>query len=104
MALSPAHQFGQMIGDALEAAMQPILQSFADKYGLFLDKKGARLARNGNRLTWTDGKGNKHDLDFVLERAATTAKQGIPVAFIEIAWRRYTKHSKNKAQEIQGAI
>jgi hypothetical protein len=25
-------------------------------------------------------------------------------AFIEIAWRRYTKHSRNKAQEIQGAI
>jgi hypothetical protein len=29
---------------------------------------------------------------------------GLPVAFIEIAWRRYTKHSKNKAQEIEGAI
>ncbi|MCL4540477.1 MAG: DNA methylase [Bacteroidetes bacterium] len=29
---------------------------------------------------------------------------GNPVAFIEIAWRRYTKHSRNKAQEIQGAI
>jgi len=26
------------------------------------------------------------------------------VAFIETAWRRYTKHSRNKAQEIQGAI
>jgi hypothetical protein len=29
---------------------------------------------------------------------------GTPVAFIETAWRRYTKHSRNKAQEIQGAI
>jgi hypothetical protein len=29
---------------------------------------------------------------------------GAPVAFIETAWRRYTKHSRNKAQEIQGAI
>ena len=28
----------------------------------------------------------------------------MPAAFIEIAWRRYTKHSRNKAQEIQGAI
>jgi hypothetical protein len=28
----------------------------------------------------------------------------MPVAFIETAWRRYTKHSRNKAQEIQGAI
>ena len=26
------------------------------------------------------------------------------MAFIETAWRRYTKHSRNKAQEIQGAI
>ena len=26
------------------------------------------------------------------------------VAFIESAWRRYTKHSKNKAQEIEGAV
>jgi hypothetical protein len=29
---------------------------------------------------------------------------GTPVAFIEAAWRRYTKHSRNKAQEIQGAV
>jgi len=29
---------------------------------------------------------------------------GTPAAFIEVAWRRYTKHSRNKAQEIQGAI
>ena len=28
----------------------------------------------------------------------------MPAAFIETAWRRYTKHSRNKAQEIQGAI
>jgi hypothetical protein len=28
----------------------------------------------------------------------------MPLAFIESAWRRYTKHSRNKAQEIQGAI
>ena len=33
-----------------------------------------------------------------------TKKPGKPVAFIESAWRRYTKHSRNKAQEIQGAI
>jgi len=26
------------------------------------------------------------------------------LAFIEAAWRRYTKHSKNKVQEIQGAV
>ncbi len=93
-----------MIGDVLEAAIEPILRSFATKYSLYLDKKGPRPARPGNKVTWTDGKGNKHDLDFVLERGGTPTKRGIPVAFIESAWRRYTKHSRNKAQEIQGAI
>jgi hypothetical protein len=34
----------------------------------------------------------------------TDTMTGTPVAFIEVAWRRYTKHSRNKAQEIQGAI
>ncbi|HSW44420.1 MAG TPA: DNA methylase [Phycisphaerae bacterium] len=51
-----------------------------------------------------DHNGNAHDLDYVLERGGTPDKQGAPVAFIETAWRRYTKHSRNKAQEIQGAI
>ena len=45
-----------------------------------------------------------HDLDYVLERGGTNHALGVPVAFIETAWRRYTKHSRNKAQEIQGAI
>ena len=27
-----------------------------------------------------------------------------PVAFIELAWRRYTKHSRNKAGEIGAAL
>ncbi|MBA7677709.1 hypothetical protein ES703_85971 [subsurface metagenome] len=48
--------------------------------------------------------GNEHDFDYVLERGGTPEKIGTPLAFIEIAWRRYTRHSKNKAQEIQGAI
>jgi len=43
-------------------------------------------------------------LDFVLERGGSAEKLGVPAAFIETAWRRYTKHSRNKAQEIQGAI
>jgi len=48
--------------------------------------------------------GNVHDLDYVLEKGGAVGKLGMPVAFIETAWRRYTKHSRNKAQEIQGAI
>ena len=43
-------------------------------------------------------------MDFVLERGGTKDRLGVPIAFIETAWRRYTKHSRNKAQEIQGAI
>jgi len=104
MAESLAHKFGQIIGDLLELAIEPHLQRFAKKNKLFLDKKGDRKARAGKKVTWTDGKGNKHDLDFVLERGGTENRIGIPVAFIESAWRRYTKHSRNKAQEIQSAI
>jgi hypothetical protein len=104
MAESLAHTFGQIIGNVLEEAIEPPLQEFADKYGLYLDKKGPRKARDGRKVTWTDLYGNAHDLDFVLERGGTDEVIGIPVAFIETAWRRYTKHSRNKAQEIQGAI
>ena len=104
MAISPAHRFGQMIGEVLEMTIEPVLNDFATEYGLYLDKKGPRPIRAGAKVSWTDLNGNQHDLDFVLERGGTPEKQGIPVAFIEAAWRRYTKHSRNKAQEIQGAI
>lgn len=105
MANSPAHRFGQVIGDALEFMIEPVLAEFAKEHGLFLDKKGLRpLRKKKKKLSWTDSYSNQHDLDFVLERGGTPQKLGTPVAFIEAAWRRYTKHSRNKAQEIQGAI
>jgi hypothetical protein len=104
MAESLAHTFGQVIGNVLEDAIGPALQKFADEHGLYLDRKGPRKAREGKKVTWTDLYGNAHDLGFVLERGGTDTTIGTPVAFIETAWRRYTKHSRNKAQEIQGAI
>ncbi len=104
MAESLAHTFGQIIGNVLEDAVEPALQQFANEHGLYLDKKGPREAREGRKVTWTDLYGNAHDLDFVLERGGTDKVIGTPAAFIETAWRRYTKHSRNKAQEIQGAI
>lgn len=104
MAESLSHKFGQIIGDLLELALEPHLQKFAKKHKLYLDKKGVRKGRTGKKVSWFDGNENKHDLDFVLERGATDDTVGIPVAFIESAWRRYTKHSRNKAQEIQSAI
>lgn len=104
MAQSPAHRFGQIIGEVLEAAFLPLLEKFAKEHQLYLDRKGQRPCRSGKKCRWVDLHGNAHDLDFVLERGGTPGQVGVPAAFIETAWRRYTKHSRNKAQEIQGAI
>src|SRR5947209_19932574 len=105
MAQSYAHKFGQIIGGVLESAVEPMLRDLAKKHGLYLDVKGKRKARKGRKkITWLDLYGNSHDLDFVIERGGSDTTNGKPVAFVEAAWRRYTKHSRNKAQEIQGAI
>jgi hypothetical protein len=105
MAQSLAHRFGQIVGEVLEAAVVfPLLERFAKEQNLYLDRKGPRPCRKGRKCKWTDLNGNSHDLDFVLERGGTAEKAGMPVAFIEAAWRRYTKHSRNKVQEIQGAL
>ena len=104
MAQSPAHKFGQIIGNLLEAVIYPLLLKYCNKNNLYLDKVGLRSARQGKKVSWTDKYGNVHDLDFVIEKNGTDKKIGKPIAFIESAWRRYTKHSRNKAQEIQGAI
>lgn len=105
MAQSPAHRLGQIIGDELEAALRKPLLKVAEEFGLYLDYKHARPARGGKKkVTWTDSHGNTHELDYVLEEGGSEKTLGHPRAFIETAWRRYTKHSRNKAQEIQGAI
>lgn len=105
MAQSPAHRFGQLIGELLETVVLPQLDDFCHSEGLYLDHpKKDRPARRGRKVTWIDHYGNAHDLDFVIERDGTDQAIGRPVAFIETAWRRYAKHSRNKAQEIQGAI
>lgn len=105
MATAPGHLLGQIIGNVMEEALKPVLQEMADRHDLYLDSKGLRPGvRSGALVTWTDDLGNNHDLDFVLERGGSATKAGNPAAFIEAAWRRYTKHSKAKAQEIQGAV
>ena len=105
MAQSPSHKLGQMIGDQLEAAIRPRLEKIAKEHGLYLDRQSRRPARGSKtKVSWTDLYGNSHDLDYVLESGGTSHAFGRPKAFIETAWRRYTKHSRNKAQEIQGAI
>lgn len=104
MAESLSHKFGQIIGDLLELAIFPHLEKFAKKNRLFLDRKGERKIRKGKKVTWLDINGNKHDLDFVLERGGSEEVIGTPVAFIESAWRSGSRHSKNKVQEIAAAI
>ena len=110
MAVSHAHRCGQIIGDVFEQFVRDMLKSIAEKHRLYLDYKKPRLARarTGGRdlskVTWQDSYGNRHDLDYVLERGGTEDVLGVPVAFIESAWRRYTKHSKNKVQEIEAAV
>jgi hypothetical protein len=105
MAESLAHRWGQIIGDCFEIFVRNILDDVAKRHDLYLDFKGPRKARGGQaKVTWQDGYGNKHDLDYVLERGGTEETRGVPAAFIESARRRYTKHSKNKAQEIEAAV
>jgi hypothetical protein len=105
MAESLVHRWGQIIGDVFEMFVRSILADVAKEHGLYLDFKRPRKTRGGQgKVTWQDGYGNKHDLDYVLERGGTEDALGVPVAFIESAWRRYTKHSKNKAQEIEAAV
>jgi hypothetical protein len=105
MAQSPSHRFGQIIGHLLESAIFPALEAVAIEHRLYLDTKGVRKARaNKRKVAWVDGKGNTHDLDYVLEQGGSDEHVGVPKAFVETAWRRYTKHSRSKAQEIQGAI
>lgn len=109
MAVSPSHKFGQDLGNLLEDVvlnriLKPRLEAFARAKHYYLDSQRDRPARTGKKVCWEDKYGNRHDLDFVIEVGGTEFARGTPVAFIEAAWRRYTKHSKNKAQEIQGAI
>jgi hypothetical protein len=104
MAVSFAHKWGQIIGNLFQESLRECLQQVADQHGLYLDYQRVRPARRGKKVSWQDRNGNFHDLDYVMERGGTDTVRGLPAAFIEAAWRRYTKHSRNKAQEIQGAI
>jgi len=102
---SPSHRFGQVIGNLLESIVQPLLVDFCSERDLYLDYQGRpRSVRKGKKVRWQDDYGNQHDLDYVIERNGTDSSVGQPIGFIEVAWRRYTKHSRNKAQEMQGAV
>lgn len=104
MAGSYAHRWGQIIGNLFQDSVRKTLQTVVASHGLYLDRHGDRPARSGQKVTWQDREGNSHDLDYVMERGGSDSVRGLPAAFIETAWRRYTKHSRNKAQEIEGAV
>lgn len=106
MAYSASHQIGEQIGDFFEdIIIEYLRQIIAEEEDYYLDYKHPRLARNNDRiLKGTDSEGNEHRLDIVIEHNGTETSLGKPKAYIETAWRRYTKHSKNKVQEISGAI
>jgi hypothetical protein len=104
MAESFSHKWGQIIGNIIQEFIREKLQEVALEQGFYLDYQRKRKARYSKKVSWEDRYGNSHDLDYVLERGGTENTRGLPSAFIETAWRRYTKHSRNKAQEIEGAL
>jgi hypothetical protein len=105
MAESPAHQIGEYIGSIFETMIVAYLSKFIDKNQFYIDYYHPRKARNYLKdVIRYDIEGNKHKLDIVIEKNGTDSVYGQHRAFIEMAWRRYTKHSKNKVQEISGAI
>lgn len=101
---SAVHKLGELIGNFLENAMKKPLLEFTENLKLYLDSYGKRAVREKVKVQREDIYGCTHDLDFVIEKEGFDNKEGFPVAFIEIAWRAYKKHSKNKVQEIFGAI
>ncbi|MBD2185451.1 DNA methylase [Planktothrix sp. FACHB-1355] len=104
MAESFSHKLGQIIGNLIQEFIRETLEEVANEQSLYLDYQKKRKARPSKKVSWEDRYGNSHDLDYVLERGGTENTRGLPAAFIETAWRRYTKHSRNKAQEIEGAL
>lgn len=104
MAKSNSHTLGEMIGNFFEEVMKSPINQLCNNHNVYFDSIGPRKARRRKKITWEDINGSKHDLDYVIERDGTETQIGIPIAFIELAWRRYTKHSKNKVQEIAGAV
>ncbi len=110
MAESLAHRWGQVVGELFETAFHSFLAEIASRAGVYLDFNGNKrpsdlpVRNNRGKLAWRDSGGNWHQLDYVYERGGANGTVGVPAAFVELAWRRYTKHSKNKAQEIEGAL
>ena len=105
MAESLAHRWGQIIGDGFEMFVRKILvrsRSGMDYTTRFQESAcGERRSGQSYMARWLR-KQARPRLCFRTRRNGE--KSGVPIAFIESAWRRYTKHSKNKVQEIEAAV
>ena len=84
---SPGHKLGQMVGNFFERCVDTVLAARLEKialeHRLYLDRKGLRPAVRGKKVSWLNNRGNKHDLDFVLEHSGSARTKGRPIAFIE---------------------
>ena len=100
MVVSAGHKLGQIVGDWWEQhVVLPLLQDVAAKLGLFLDNRFIERTCRKGKILWPDADRNNVDYDFVLELGGTTAKKGVPVAFLESFWRGGARHSKDKARD-----
>lgn len=103
---SAGHKLGQLVGDWWEEyVVLPLLFDISNELDLFLDHRFRdRKCRNVTKIIWEDEDGHAVDYDFVLELDGNDDKQGIPVAFIEVFWRRGARHSKDKARDDSGKL
>jgi hypothetical protein len=104
--VSPSHKLGQKIGEFLQEYFSTDIKKLSKSLGYYFDQQGPCCGVRGDRrkVECVDNRGSSHDMDYVIEKGGTESKKGEPLAFIEVAWRRYTKHSRNKAGELEGSM
>lgn len=102
---SAAHQLGQIVGNWYEEHVAgPVLAQIAENLDLYCDSRFINRSCRGERVIWADSAGNEVDYDFVFELDGSEDVRGQPVAIFETFWRRYKKHSKDKARDDCGKL
>ncbi|MEX0663046.1 MAG: hypothetical protein WEA58_12945 [Balneolaceae bacterium] len=103
---SSGHKLGQLVGDWWEEyVVLPLLMEIANDLDLYLDHRfRKRKCRSGTKIIWKDDSGNQVDYDFVLELEGSDDKTGVPVGFLEVFWRRGSRHSKDKVRDDTGKL
>lgn len=102
---SSGHRLGQLVGDWFQDYfVKPMLETIADKLGLYLDHRLRIRPARPSGICWKDDDGNEVDYDFVMELDGSDERLGVPVAFFECFWRRGARHSKDKARDDSGKL